>query len=137
MSEEEQEYVVEFGDKVASYHQDHSTDAPVELEAQPAVSVTAAAAASNSEPQALPVYVSFVDEGAAVPRSASTTAASVVGADADADFADVCWENSRYFPLIGWTTNLLPTDRFTLSDETGKVQKARVYTRLICVCFFG
>eukprot|EP01012_Entosiphon_sulcatum_P008275 TRINITY_DN14437_c0_g1_i1.p1 TRINITY_DN14437_c0_g1~~TRINITY_DN14437_c0_g1_i1.p1 ORF type:complete len:607 (+),score=70.69 TRINITY_DN14437_c0_g1_i1:107-1927(+) len=30
------------------------------------------------------------------------------------------WENQRYYPLKGWSTKLLPTDRWQWSDKTGR-----------------
>jgi hypothetical protein len=29
-----------------------------------------------------------------------------------------CWENERFYPFIGWSSNLLPTDRCTLLSVT-------------------
>mmetsp|Transcript_16747 Transcript_16747/g.23444 ORF Transcript_16747/g.23444 Transcript_16747/m.23444 type:complete len:318 (+) Transcript_16747:62-1015(+) len=33
---------------------------------------------------------------------------------------DVCYENFRYYPGVGWSSNLLPTDVFCWSSEDGK-----------------
>ena len=31
-----------------------------------------------------------------------------------------CWENMRWYPVIGWSTKLLPTDRYQWSSKDGK-----------------
>jgi hypothetical protein len=34
-----------------------------------------------------------------------------------------CWENQRYYPIAGWSANLLPTDRPSWSDEEGRTKR--------------
>eukprot|EP01065_Artemidia_motanka_P007964 TRINITY_DN13987_c0_g1_i1.p1 TRINITY_DN13987_c0_g1~~TRINITY_DN13987_c0_g1_i1.p1 ORF type:complete len:2752 (+),score=869.57 TRINITY_DN13987_c0_g1_i1:24-8279(+) len=40
-------------------------------------------------------------------------------------FVAECFENQRFYPLIGWSDTLFPTDRYAWSDKTGRMRRYR------------
>ena len=102
---------------------------PVSGSAAAAYALSAGLDASPSS-SPLPHYSQTVNS---VPSSAFS--ASLVPPPFDDSEGDVpavvdCYENQRYYPVIGWSSRLLPTDRPAWSNEDGA--QARQFTDYKC-----
>jgi len=65
------------------------------------------------------------------PQSASSAVASPFD-DVDGDIPTLveCYENQRYYPVVGWSSRLLPTDRPSWSNDEGT--QAKQFTDFKC-----
>ena len=101
---------------------------PVSGSAAAAYALSAGLDASPASSSPLPGHSQTISS---YPQSASSAVVSPFE-DVDGDIPTLveCYENQRYYPVVGWSSRLLPTDRPSWSNDEGT--QAKQFTDFKC-----
>ena len=104
------------------------SDSPASGSAAAAYALSAGLDASPASSSPLPGHSHTVSS---YPQSASSAFISPLD-DVDGDIPTLveCYENQRYYPVVGWSSRLLPTDRPSWSNDEGT--QAKQFTDFKC-----